>query len=228
MLAPRISRQACSACFIRHVRLVAPRRSVSRSSIDTYRIVRSLEREKFTREQAVAIMQVLDELLVESSAAVRRQAVSRFELETSIYKFRSRLQDLRTELHMVRSKATSELRGEISELQAEIDSIGNRLNEAVGKLRFDMSVEHSNRKAEEAEEGKALEGKTLDLQQTLAVKLADLRTSAETMKMSSTRKLVLYAGGAIALTVGFDLLLPWIEAKLTPKPAPDPPREDLS
>lgn len=188
-------------------------RFASRSSIDTYKIVRSLERNSFTREQSVAIMRVLDELLLETSAGIRRQSVSRPELENSVYKFRSRLHDLREELQLARTGATSELRNEIAALASEISQSEHKLNEAMAQLKFELSVEHSNRKAEEAEQGKALEGKTLDLQQQLAVHLADLRTTSETMKMESTRKLAVYVLLGVVATVGLDQLLPPIVNK---------------
>jgi TolA-binding protein len=167
-------------------------------------------------------MRVLDELLVEASASLRRQSVSRVELDTSIYKFRSRLHDLREELSLSRTASGSELRTQIAQLSTEISQTEHKLNEAVAQLKFELSVEHSNRKAEESELGKALEGKTLDLSQSLAVALADLRTTSETMKIQSTRKLVTYVLLGFITTIAFDQALPGLIERLSAQPAEEP------
>lgn len=54
---------------------------MARLNFDTYKLVRSLERQGFTRGQAVAIMRTINVLLVDSTLSIRRQMLSKTELE---------------------------------------------------------------------------------------------------------------------------------------------------
>lgn len=180
-------------------------------TLDTYRIVKTLEGAQFTRPQAIALMRLLETLLSEGSAAVRRQSVSRTDLDSAAFKFRSRLHELREELRLAGVSGSAELRAEIAELQNRIDAVSSKLDESLATLRFELSVEQAARKSEESESLKAVQARTLELGQRLGVELADLRTASETSKMRSTRRLVGIVVGGLLATMGLD----WVIPKLT-------------
>lgn len=70
----------------------------TRFNFDTYKLVRQLERNGFTRGQAVALMRTMNAFLVDSSLSVRQELISANDLENETYLQKSHLQELRNEL----------------------------------------------------------------------------------------------------------------------------------
>ncbi|KAI8854730.1 hypothetical protein BC829DRAFT_379511 [Chytridium lagenaria] len=64
------------------VRTTPTIRHVSRFNFDTYKLVRQLERQGFSRGQSVAIMRTINALLVDSTLSVRGQMLAKTETES--------------------------------------------------------------------------------------------------------------------------------------------------
>ncbi|KAI9145773.1 hypothetical protein BKA69DRAFT_1049541 [Paraphysoderma sedebokerense] len=170
-------------------------------SFDTYRMVRHLERNGFTRGQAVAIMRAMHAILADSSLKTRSEMLVSTDLENETYLYKAALSELRTELKVVRQNDYATVKSETDSISREIDSLNQRLRDDISNLKSDIQIDMNNRKSEIREEAKLTEFKVQEVNNKLTVLCSDIKTDIETMKLETTKvvSIRLFLGAVLTL-----------------------------
>ncbi|KAI8898759.1 hypothetical protein BC833DRAFT_620026 [Globomyces pollinis-pini] len=189
----------------------------TRFNFDTYKLVRQLERQGFTRSQSVALMRTINAFLVDSTLSLRAELITETELENETYLSKAHLQDLRNELSSLRQNDSLALKSESESIQREIESIDQKLAEHLLSLKTNISMDLNNHKAESKELSTEVDLQIQEIHHKLIIRLSDMKTNIETMKVELTQTIVYMIVTAIAGIMMVDWFL-----------KPDPEVEQLS
>ncbi|KAI9100515.1 hypothetical protein DFS34DRAFT_614856 [Phlyctochytrium arcticum] len=201
----------------------------SRFNFDTYKLVRQLERQGFTRGQAVAIMRTINALLVDSTLAVRSGILSKTDLENQTYLYKAHLQELRNELQLLRQNDSAQLKADTEQILREIESLNGKFAEMIGSLKTDVSMDLNNHKTDGREVGTDTDLRIQEIHHKLIVRISDLKTKIETMKVETTRIIVWMALGTFAILMSIDWITPVIFGTgKKPPPAEQAPNPIIS
>ncbi|KAJ3188732.1 hypothetical protein HDU85_004446 [Gaertneriomyces sp. JEL0708] len=199
----------------------------SKFNFDTYKLVRQLERQGFTRGQAVAIMRAINAFLVDSSLSIRSNVLSKTDLENQTYLYKAHLQELRNELQLLRQNDSAQLKADTEQIMRDIESMNAKLSELLGTLKSDISMDLNNHKSEGRELGTDTDLRIQEIHHKLIVRISDLKTRIETMKVETTRFIVWIALGTFAILMSVDWLTPLVAPKKQVEPTnqqqPPPP-----
>ncbi|KAI8054326.1 hypothetical protein BDF22DRAFT_678531 [Syncephalis plumigaleata] len=155
-------------------------RSYASLPVDTYRLVTQLESRGFTRKQAEIIMKAMCGLLTHSDSEARRILLDKDDLENETYLFRAALDELRMEIEVLR-------RTDQATLKAESDAISRRLMSYYATLRQENQALMNTRRLDQRSDEKEMDMRIHELNDLLMVKLGEVRTEVEAMKMGATR-----------------------------------------
>ncbi|TPX40154.1 hypothetical protein SeMB42_g06131 [Synchytrium endobioticum] len=147
--------------------------SMSRFSFDTYRLVRQLERQGFKRGQAVSLMRTINALLVDATLTIRAQMLTKTSMENQSYRMRSELQELRSELSLLRQNDTSTLRSLLDQLMRDIENLTQKFAESLATLKTEINLDMNNRKAEMRETAANTDMEIQEIHHKLSLKLAE-------------------------------------------------------
>ncbi|RKP09261.1 hypothetical protein THASP1DRAFT_22869 [Thamnocephalis sphaerospora] len=172
---------------------------------DTYRLVTQLEEHGFTRGQAEVIMEAMSELLTHGGTETRRQMLDKDDLENERYLFRAALDELRTEIEVLRRTDHATLKAESDTVARDVDVLTQRLREGIATLRQENQVVMNSRKLEQRADEKEMDVRVQDLNDQLMVKLGEVRTQVEAMKMAATRNamVMVFWTGALVMVIGY-------------------------
>ncbi|KAJ3024295.1 hypothetical protein HKX48_003120 [Thoreauomyces humboldtii] len=184
----------------------------SKFNFDTYKLVRQLERQGFTRGQAVAIMRTINALLVDSTLSIRSGILSKTDLDNQTYLYKAHLQELRNELQLLRQNDSTQLKADTDQIMRDTESMNAKFSELVGSLKTDVSMDLNNHKTDGREIGTDTDLNIQEIHHKLIVKISDLKTRIETMKVETTRNIVWMALGTFAILMSVD----WISPAVTP------------
>ncbi|KAL7752497.1 hypothetical protein RI367_002031 [Sorochytrium milnesiophthora] len=166
-------------------------------SFDTYRMVLSLERNGFSRSQAVAIMRAMNVLLAESVLKTRTNMLTKIDVENETYLYKAALSELATELKMLRQNDHSALKSETESIVRDLDALAQRLRDDMNNLKSDIAMEMNNHKLDIREAGKQTELRLHEVNSKLAVMCSEFKTEIETMKLDATKRVIaILLGGA--------------------------------
>ncbi|KND03207.1 uncharacterized protein SPPG_02264 [Spizellomyces punctatus DAOM BR117] len=180
----------------------------SKFNFDTYKLVRQLERQGFTRGQAVAIMRTINALLVDSTLSIRSDILSKTDLENQTYLYKAHLQELRNELQLLRQNDSAQLKADTEQILRDIESMNAKFSEFVGSLKTDVSMDLNNHKTDGREVGTDTDLRIQEIHHKLIVRISDLKTKIETMKVETTRIIVWMALGTFAVLMSIDWISP--------------------
>lgn len=121
--APSTSRQ------IRHLHSSRP--TFAQFSFDTAHFVNRLEREGLSRQQAVGIMEALEEVVEESVRTMTANLVTKAEQEKHRYTQKVDFQRLKSEITLLEKQDFSLLKSENERLLSEVERLKQRLREEV-------------------------------------------------------------------------------------------------
>ena len=82
------------------------------------------------------------------------------------------------------------LKSEFEEILREIDSLNSRFTEHVASLKSEITIELNNRKSEMREQSKRIDLLVQEINHDMVVKMSDVRTNIEAMKMGITQNIV--------------------------------------
>ncbi|KAJ3103761.1 Golgi transport complex subunit 6 [Phlyctochytrium planicorne] len=161
----------------------------SRFNFDTYKLVRQLERQGFSRGQSVAIMRTINALLVDSTLSVRGQMLSKTEVDNEAYLYKTNLEELKNEIQVMRQNETSTMKADVDQIMRSMENLNQKLAERVAALKADISMDINHHKTEARDIGTTTDLKIQEIHHKLVIKVSDLKTKMETIKMDLTRNI---------------------------------------
>jgi hypothetical protein len=185
------------------VRTILNKEMSTRFNFDTYKLVRHLERQGFSRGQSVALMRTMNAFLVDSTLSYRQQLLQRQETENQELSQNKALGDVKTELSRVCQNDSIKLDSEW--LAREISQMEHTMMDKIISLKSDISLEMNQLKTDTKDEMKQSEMEIQQLQHKLVIKFADLKTLVETVKVELTTEIVWMT----VATMGGLLLFDW-------------------
>lgn len=187
-----------------------------RFNFDTYKLVRQLERNGFTRGQSVGMMRTINAFLVDSTISLRLELMSAADLENDSYSAKAHLQDVRNELSSLRQNDSLNLKGDTDAILRDIENLEFRFTDLLIQLKNDISMDLNLHKAESKELTTEVDLKIQEINHKLIIRMAELKTNVETMKVELTTNIVWYTVGSI---VGL-IFLDWVTKDGFKKSAP--------
>jgi hypothetical protein len=176
--------------------------------VDTYRIVRSLEKTGLSRRQSVAIMLVMDNILKSHIDHLNSSTLKRSELENLNYSYRSALSKQKDELSSLRLKESAVLKSENEFLIKEIERLTSKFNEFNSSLKSEINLDLNNHKSDNRELGTDIHLATSQVIHKLLVKISVLKMNMETVKVNLTRDIVWYSFGFFLGILTLDFFIP--------------------
>ncbi|KAI9206911.1 uncharacterized protein BJ171DRAFT_308610 [Polychytrium aggregatum] len=192
---------------------------VTRFSFDTYKLVKQLERQGFKRSQAVAIMRIINAILLESTMDIRSKLLSKTELENESYLYKADLQELRNELQLLRQNDTANLKTDSEAILRDIEALNQKFADKIASLKSEVAIDMNIHKSESREHGMDLNLRMQEINHKLVLRISDLKTNIETMKIDTTRMIVWYLLLTLSVLIGVDYLLALGTEKEKHKPA---------
>ncbi|KAJ3085069.1 hypothetical protein HK102_000349, partial [Quaeritorhiza haematococci] len=143
-----------------------------------------------------------------------------------MYLYKAQLQELRNELQVLRQNDNATLRTQIDSLRRDIEGLNSQFTDYLTQLKAEISMDMHNRKSESREVSQQTDLLVQDINHKLILKLSDVRTSIEAMKMSTTRSVVWVA----IATFGGLTLMDWASSAnnaTTKRPSPSAQADTL-
>ncbi|RKP22560.1 hypothetical protein SYNPS1DRAFT_2764, partial [Syncephalis pseudoplumigaleata] len=103
------------------------------------------------------------------------------------YLFRAALDELRMEIEVLRRTDQATLKAESDVIAREIDVLSQRLRETIATLRQENQALMNTRRLEQRTDEKEMDMRIHELNDLLMVKLGEVRTEVEAMKLGATR-----------------------------------------
>lgn len=120
----------------------APARSIH---FDTQSFVSKLESEGLSRQQAVGIMEALEDVVQESIRSMMTQLVTRSEQDKALYTQKVDFAKLKSEIQLVEKQDFAVLKAENERLLSDVERLKQRLREEISRtsagVRLDLSLE---------------------------------------------------------------------------------------
>jgi len=126
---------------------------------DTYGLVKRLEEGGWNQESAITTMKAVRLILAENMDLARAALVSKSNVENETYLFRAACSELRTEINTKRKAEAERSRTDRSQLQHEVDILGQRLTQEGGTLKDDLKGMFDDRKMAIRNEQRSMESK---------------------------------------------------------------------
>ncbi|KAJ3047656.1 hypothetical protein HK097_011339 [Rhizophlyctis rosea] len=151
-----------------------------------------------------------------STLSIRSNILSKTDLENQTYLYKAHLQELRNELQLLRQNDSAALKSDTESIMREIENLNGKFSEMLGSLKSEIGMDINNHKTDGREVGTDTDLRIQEIHHRLVIKLSDLKTKIETMKVETTRTIVWMAVGFFGLLMTMD----WIFPTKGPKPPP--------
>ena len=185
------------------------KRTITRFSLDTYRIIRTLEKQSIPRSRAFQILETMQENI--SNEVSKIKSVSKLELETKLDSITSQIQVDKSDLLIKLETESTNVLYSLDELARNLDVLNRQFTDNIAMLKSEIDNEHHSTKAEAREKIKSIELKISDVNHKLVLKLADMKTRMEALKMSTTRLIGWNVLMIVVSVLLIDLAFSWIE-----------------
>lgn len=96
---------------------------------------------------------------------------------------------------------------EVEQILREIESLDQNFSEQLLQLKSDISMDLHSHKAESKELTNEVDLRIQEIHHKLVIRLADLKTNIETMKVNLTTQIGWYVVAAIAAATGLEFVL---------------------
>jgi hypothetical protein len=174
---------------------------------DTLKFVQRLEAEGFSEEQAVAMMQVLSDVIEESIQNLTRTMVLREDQEKATYTQKVDFAKLRSELLSADSTESALTRGSHERLTNELAKLNSRLRDEVQRTQASVRLDLNLEKGRIREEANSQELKIKETETRIEQETAALRERLEAVKFSTLQWLMGVCTGTAAIILGVWRLL---------------------
>ncbi|KAL2919520.1 hypothetical protein HK105_201167 [Polyrhizophydium stewartii] len=169
-------------------------------------------------------MRVINAFLVDSTLSLRAATLSTVELENDVYLFKAQLQELRNELQLLRQNDSANLKAETEAVMREIESLNQKFSELVASLKAEVAMDLNSHKADAREVGTDADLRIQEIHHKLVLRLSDIKTKIEAMKVEMTRMIVWMVIGLVGTLIFVDWVYPTPTAK---EPTPTLPSTPL-
>ncbi|KAI9689252.1 MAG: hypothetical protein M1820_010196 [Bogoriella megaspora] len=156
---------------------------------DTFTLVRDLEKGGFSQEQAVTCMKGVRSLLAINMDLAREGLVSKSDVENESYLFKAACSELKTEIQNQRRQEMEKMRTARTQLQHEVDILGQRMGQETASLKEEMKGMFDDRKISVKMEQRSLESSIQQINHHITVALnSDSRSEVEGLRWILTRR----------------------------------------
>jgi hypothetical protein len=187
------------------------RKNSNKFSFDTYKLVRSLESNGFTRGQSVALMRTMNAFLVDTLLSTRSTLINSNSLENAIYIQKSQMQDIRNELTSTRQNDCSTLKRTIEEIIMELETLDSKYSDSIQRLKSDIQMDLNSHTNDHKEVVGNLNLRIQEANHKLVIKLADMKTMVESLKIELTTLIVWTVVGGSGILMGIDWVFDQLE-----------------
>jgi len=174
---------------------------------DTLKFVQRLEAEGFSEEQAVAMMNVLSDVIEESIQNLTRTMVLREDQEKATYTQKVDFAKLRSELLSADSTESALTRGSHERLTNELAKLNSRLRDEVQRTQASVRLDLNLEKGRIREEANSQDLKIKETETRIEQETAALRERLEAVKFSTLQWLMGVCTGTAAIILGVWRLL---------------------
>lgn len=170
---------------------------------DTYGLVKRLVDAGWDDTQAITIMKFLRLMLADNIDLARDALVSKSMVENETYLFRAACAELKTEVTTRRKAEQEKMRTERTQLQHEVDILGQRLGQEAGAMKDELKGMFDDRKMAVRNEQRDMESKVQQLNYKITVNLqADSRSEIEGLRWVMTRRVIIALGVVVVMVIG--------------------------
>ncbi|KAK5118641.1 hypothetical protein LTR85_008106 [Meristemomyces frigidus] len=170
---------------------------------DTYGLVKRLTESGWNDAQAVTIMKAVRLMLAENMDLARDALVSKSMVENETYLFRAACAELKTEVTSRRRAEQEKMRTERTQLQHEVDILGQRLGQESGVLKDELKGMFDDRKMAVRNEQRNMESKIQQLNYKITISLqADARSEVEGLRWVMTRRVIIALATVVVMVLG--------------------------
>ncbi|KAK7966997.1 uncharacterized protein PG986_001274 [Apiospora aurea] len=169
---------------------------------DSYTLVKQLQAEGYTQDQAITLMKVVRALLAKHLETAQEGLVSKSDVDNETYLFRAACSELSTEVINNRKAADEKSRQQRTVLQHEVDILGQKLNQDLMTLRDDVRGHFNDRKMAVREEQKRMDNAIQQVNFGISVTLtSDAKSEIEGVRWILIRRAVLGIAFMVFLTL---------------------------
>ncbi|KAF9205886.1 Succinate--CoA ligase [GDP-forming] subunit beta, mitochondrial [Haplosporangium sp. Z 27] len=168
--------------------ILSRRSLITNHNFNTNKVVSKLEKDGFERGQAESIMRTIKALIGHHTTRVRKNMITKDNLENESYLFKAALTELRTELQILRKNDAAALAIKSEIISREIDSLNQKLGEDIANVKNDIAIDMNSRKSDVREEQKQLEIRIQSMSNHYMAQIGDMRTRMEAAKWETARK----------------------------------------
>ena len=174
---------------------------------DTLKFVQRFQQEGFSEEQAVAMMQVLGDVIEESIQNLTRTMVLREDQEKATYTQKVDFAKLRSELLSADSTESGLTRGSHERLTNDLEKLRSRLRDEVQRTQASVRLDLNLEKGRIREEANSQDLKIKETETRIEQETAALRERLEAVKFSTLQWLMGVCTGTAAIILGVWRLL---------------------
>ena len=170
---------------------------------DTYVLVKRLADSGWTESQAITSMKAVRLMLADNMDLAREALVSKSNVENETYLFRAACAELKTEITARRKAEQEKMRTERTQLQHEVDILGQRLGQEGASMKDELKGMFDDRKMAVRNEQRGMESKVQQLNYKITVSLqADARSEVEGLRWVMTRRVIITLGVIVVMVIG--------------------------
>ncbi|KAL9974617.1 hypothetical protein ACROYT_G011675 [Oculina patagonica] len=157
---------------------------------DTHKLVRRLQENGFSEEQAEGLTMSLVEIITSSVLDVTGSTVSKIDQERLEVKFQGIVDSVRNEMFLLEKGKFTQIQEENQKLRDEVKSLKGVLQDEVAKLRGGMALDFSLEKSRIKEELAMRDQRIKDTENRIETEVAKLGTQLEAQKLDLIKYLV--------------------------------------
>ncbi|KAJ3160333.1 hypothetical protein HDU86_000667 [Geranomyces michiganensis] len=143
-----------------------------------------------------------------STLSIRSGILSKTDLDNQTYLYKAHLQELRNELQLLRQNDSTQLKADTDQILRDTESMNAKFSEIIGSLKTDVSMDLNNHKTDGREIGTETDLNIQEIHHKLIVRISDLKTKIETMKVETTTNIVWMALATFAILMSVDWVFP--------------------
>lgn len=185
---------------------------------DTLDVYKELVNAKFSHEQSVTIIELIQQNLNTSFDNFNQKFTPKIDLENENYLFEAASSELRVEMKRSREEQLDELRNRINILEREYNYVFDELNDSMIKCKNECEVALNDHKSDSTLLQKQLNIQIRELENRINSQLiSELKFSVESLRWSLTRR-----GIFSILLVAASVLLAVTSSKIVSNSTPQP------
>ncbi|KAK7755393.1 hypothetical protein SLS62_002620 [Diatrype stigma] len=156
---------------------------------DTYTLVKQLEKEGYTKEQAITLMKAVRVMLGQNLDVAQEGLVSKRDVDNETYLFNAACSELSAEVTNNRRIADENTRQQRTHLQHEVDILNQRMSQDLQTLKDDVKGMFNDRKMTVREEQRTMESQIQQINLKISVLLnSDAKSDIESLRWILIRR----------------------------------------